>query len=91
MNLSIATDRLCGIVCLGIAACLHVTDQYVHVLGNEIIGAGHSAARESGSWPLLDAHMFSRSKGWMIVIIILAAFFLAKSFVADLPKESEKD
>lgn len=81
--MSLIADRLSGVVCLGMGAWFHVSDQYVHVIGDQIINAGHHARTGSGSWSLLNALMFSRPKCWMVVFLALGVLFLAKSVVAE--------
>ena len=77
-------DRISGIVCLGIGAFFHVSDQYVHVIGNEIINAGYNATGHGGSWRLLNALMFDRSKAWMMIFFSLAIIFLTKSTITEI-------
>ncbi len=76
-------DRISGIISLGIGAWFHVTDQYVHVIGNEIINNGYNSRVSGGSWSLLNALMFERSKTWMIIFIILGVILLVKSFISE--------
>ena len=76
-------DRIGGILCIAFGAWLHVSDQYIHIIGNEIISAGHRAHSGSGSWSLLNALMFSRPKFWMIVFLVLGLTLFLKSIVAE--------
>ena len=91
MKTTLFADRLSGILCLAFGAWLHVTDQYIHIIGNEIISAGHIAHKGGGSWNLLNALMFSRPKSWMILFLVLGTFLFVKSLVAEFRQNPKKE
>ena len=88
--MTVVADRISGIVSLGIGAWFHVSDQYVHVVGNEIINAGYHATGSGGSWSLLNALLFDRAKTWMIIFFVMGIILLIKSAVAEFRHKREK-
>lgn len=85
-----AIDRISGVISLGIGAWFHVTDQYVHVIGNEIINNGFNSRVQGGSWELLNASMFGPSKAWMIIFILLGVILLMKSIISERQQMKSK-
>ncbi len=64
---------------------LQAGDEFVHVIGNEIINASHTVASPGGGmWSLLNASMFDRTKAWSIVLLILGILLLAKSVILEV-------
>ena len=77
MNFQIG-HRLISAFLLAVAAMISCLDGYVHVLGNQIISAGHAAHSPTYSCILLDPQPFGVTRFWVPCLVGLSiGFFLS--------------